>query len=395
MVPKTLEKELQKIKECCRHNKCLITIIDGQIDDIQITLDEHQEILEDHEERIVILESGSAVITITPVENYSALPDPTTVPGQFYFVKNAQGTSWLPGSWGGTYYKAGLYYSDGINWFTDVDPWQADQDEVDAGIVANEFVTPLTLANATTVSHPGHTHPITEINSFTKAELDTQVSDGNVLYVGDVTSNATHTGEVTGATALTVDKTAITNKSLVTAVASDHLLIADASDSDNLKKVTAANLINPETATYYSVTSQFTTTSASAVAVTGLGFTPAANTKYKITGMLLLRTSLAATGARPGISWPSAGVTDNIGRAILFTSTTGGLTVTWLGTAAAILGTTTMANATQSHYGEVEALLIMGGSPTGDFQVTLATETAGSSVSVEVGSFIKVEALPF
>ena len=39
----------------------------------------------------------------------------------------------------------------------------------------------------------------------------------NSLYSGLV-SNATHTGEVTGSTALTVDKTAITNKTQVTAV---------------------------------------------------------------------------------------------------------------------------------------------------------------------------------
>ncbi len=49
-------------------------------------------------------------------------------------------------------------------------------------------------------------------------------------------SNATHTGEVTGATALTVDKTAITNKTVVTAVGTDYVLISDTSDTWNLKK---------------------------------------------------------------------------------------------------------------------------------------------------------------
>jgi hypothetical protein len=64
-----------------------------------------------------------------------------------------------------------------------------------------------------------HNHAATEITSgtlpvarlsFTKAELDTAVSDGNVLYVGDVTSNATHTGDVTGDTALTIANSAVT-----------------------------------------------------------------------------------------------------------------------------------------------------------------------------------------
>jgi len=45
----------------------------------------------------------------------------------------------------------------------------------------------------------------------TKAQFDTAVTDGNILYVGDVTTNATHTGDVTGATALTIANDAVTN----------------------------------------------------------------------------------------------------------------------------------------------------------------------------------------
>lgn len=82
----------------------------------------------------------------------------------------------------------------------------------------------------------------TALGSFTKAQLDTAVSDGNVLYVGDVTTNATHTGEVTGATALTVDKTAITGKSAVAADSADYVLISDTSDSGNLKKSLVSDL---------------------------------------------------------------------------------------------------------------------------------------------------------
>jgi hypothetical protein len=70
-----------------------------------------------------------------------------------------------------------------------------------------------------TFTPTAHNHAATEITSgtlpvarlsFTKAELDTAVSDGNVLYVGDVTSNATHTGDVTGDTALTIANSAVT-----------------------------------------------------------------------------------------------------------------------------------------------------------------------------------------
>ena len=49
-------------------------------------------------------------------------------------------------------------------------------------------------------------------------------------------TNATHTGEVTGATGLTVNKTAISGKSIVTALGADYVLIGDTSDANNLKK---------------------------------------------------------------------------------------------------------------------------------------------------------------
>ena len=48
----------------------------------------------------------------------------------------------------------------------------------------------------------------------TKAQFDTAVTDGNFLYVGDVTTNATHTGEVTGSGALTITADAVTNAKL-------------------------------------------------------------------------------------------------------------------------------------------------------------------------------------
>lgn len=84
----------------------------------------------------------------------------------------------------------------------------------------------------------------TSLGSFTKAQLDTAVSDANVLYVGDVTTNATHTGEVTGSGALTVDKTAITNKTDTVITASDRIIFADASDTDNLKSDTVQGILD-------------------------------------------------------------------------------------------------------------------------------------------------------
>ena len=81
-----------------------------------------------------------------------------------------------------------------------------------------------------------------------KAKLDgisgTNTGDDavNSLYSGLVT-NATHTGEVTGDTALTVDKTLISGKTDITTPATDdYVLVGDTSDTDNLKKVTAQSI---------------------------------------------------------------------------------------------------------------------------------------------------------
>lgn len=136
-----------------------------------------------------------------------------------------------------------LYVGD-ITQYTD----ELAQDAIGAMIDSTLVYTDLTpllsraaLTGAITASAGSNT---TSLGSFTKAQLDAAVSDGDVLYVGDVTTNATHTGEVTGSGALTVDKTAITNKTLVTAAVADHVLIADASDSDNLKKVTIQTIVD-------------------------------------------------------------------------------------------------------------------------------------------------------
>jgi len=80
------------------------------------------------------------------VTNYSALPDPTTVANQTYFVLNSQGTKWLPGSLGGTYYPVGIYYSDGTQWiYMGEFAYQATQSDTNAEANNTNFVTPFTL----------------------------------------------------------------------------------------------------------------------------------------------------------------------------------------------------------------------------------------------------------
>jgi len=56
-------------------------------------------------------------------------------------------------------------------------------------------------------------------------------------------TNATHTGQVTGSGVLTVDVTAISDQSLVSAASGDHILIRDATDA-SLKKVDALDFLS-------------------------------------------------------------------------------------------------------------------------------------------------------
>jgi len=92
--------------------------------------------------------NSMGIYGLVTVANYSALPDPTTVPGHMYICVSSQGTSWLPGSLGGTYYPEGFYYSTGSAWVYSKTAYQALQATVDAGLVDNQFVSPLTFNNA-------------------------------------------------------------------------------------------------------------------------------------------------------------------------------------------------------------------------------------------------------
>ena len=136
----------------------------------------------------------------------------------------------------------------------------------------NESATTIgALINASTSATPNDTDLIataenagllkkitwTSVKAFLKTYFDTlyqtilvsgtsikTINFTSLLGAGDIsiTPNATHTGEVTGATALTVDKTAITNKTTVTTDTADYVLISDSSDLGNLKKGLVSDL---------------------------------------------------------------------------------------------------------------------------------------------------------
>ena len=141
--------------------------------------------------------------------------------------------------------------------------------------------------------------------------------------------------------------------------------------------------------TYVKLGSDFTTTSSTAVSITGLAFTPDANTQYEFEVCLLTRTAAAATGPRPGIAWATIGLTDGVADIYQTSSATAEVQQHGNSNAAVLSPVGGLPNTTQSYSGRIYGTAIMGASPTGDVQITLASETGGTTVTAKAGSYLK------
>lgn len=145
--------------------------------------------------------------------------------------------------------------------------------------------------------------------------------------------------------------------------------------------------------TYKTLAADFTTTSNAAVDVTGLFFTPQANTKYEIEGWFLVRTATATVGPRPGIAWPT-GLTDGVASVQVTSSATANVFSNGNINASVLSPVGGLPNNTQSYPAFLFATLIAGASPTGNFRVQLASETNGTMVTMKAGSRIKYRTYP-
>lgn len=188
--------------------------------------------------------SGSGGSSIIVVANYSALPDPTTVSGEFYWVSNSQGTKWLPGSLGGTYYNSGLYYSNGTTWeFMNV-PYQATQLEVDTGTNTDKFVTPSTLSNSTWAFTTAKTLA-TLLTGISFATGGAIVSTDTVLIAfGKIQKQINDLSTVYQAILTDINFGAFSNSlsDKTTPVDADTVNLSDSADSNKAKKTTWINV---------------------------------------------------------------------------------------------------------------------------------------------------------
>ena len=107
------------------------------------------------------LEAGGSG-TMESAANFSALPPFADHANESFFVEASEGTPWLPGSLGGSYYPRGVYFSNGIEWIYQENPGQATQSEVNAGLVTDKFIAPNTFQGSTKI-----------LNSFQKNVDDT------------------------------------------------------------------------------------------------------------------------------------------------------------------------------------------------------------------------------
>lgn len=140
--------------------------------------------------------------------------------------------------------------------------------------------------------------------------------------------------------------------------------------------------------TYVTKVGDFSTSSASAVDVPGLAFTPVLNKTYEVEVVLFTRTATATVGPRPGIAWPT-GLTDGIATIQQTSSATANVFANGNMNAAVLAPVGGLPNTTQSYPSFIHAVFITGASPSGTWRVQLASETAGTNVTVKAGSFLR------
>lgn len=145
--------------------------------------------------------------------------------------------------------------------------------------------------------------------------------------------------------------------------------------------------------TYVKLASDFVTGSATAVDVTGLAFTPAANKSYEFEAQLRCRTATATVGPRPGLAWPT-GATDGVAMVDMPTTATARVLVNGNVNAALLTAVGGLPNTTQSYPAAIYGNITMGASPSGAVRVQLASETAATNVTIKAGSYLKYRELP-
>lgn len=151
----------------------------------------------------------------------------------------------------------------------------------------------------------------------------------------------------------------------------------------------------PSPWTYVVLANDFSTTNSANTNVTNFSFTPASSKKYIIEMFFLLRSpNNIAVGPRPGITWPTAGISDNAATLSAADSATTTVFRHWGQPNTQNTAVTAVLSSTYSYPAWGTAILIMTTGATGAFQITLASETNGTSVTMKANSYFRYREFP-
>lgn len=145
--------------------------------------------------------------------------------------------------------------------------------------------------------------------------------------------------------------------------------------------------------TYLRLASDFPTSSATAVDITGLGFAPAANQRYEFEAQLMLRTATATVNPRTGLAWPT-GMVDGVASIDQSQTATTQLMARGSIAAALLIAVGGLTNTTASWPCTVLGVAVAGATPSGNIRLQMASETAGTTVTMRAGSFLKYRTIP-
>lgn len=158
-------------------------------------------------------------------------------------------------------------------------------------------------------------------------------------------------------------------------------------DAANTLTVAASGGADPWT--YVVLGADFVTNSATAVAITGMAFTPDPNTRYEFEALLLCRTATTTVGPRPGIAWPTPTQVDGVAYGQITSAAGSNVFQNGHMAAAFLMPVGGLPDTTNSWPARIKGNIITGGTVTLGLRLQLASETAGTNVTVRAGSFLK------
>lgn len=188
--------------------------------------------------------SSGFVNSTTTYANYAALIAATLTPNSLNYVIASQGTSWLPGSLGGTYYPSGWYYYDGSTYSYQQSPFQATQAQVNAGTDTSTFVTPATLVAYLTAESDTLNSVLNRGNTSTLAITAGNIRSGSVGVSGQYSMYSHISAGVDWIVSL--------NPNVETSANANFYLPAQLPSSTYLINMTSAGVMGFDTTTYNS-----------------------------------------------------------------------------------------------------------------------------------------------